>query len=458
MAEKKTMRDCIMGNQERTAPKRKTLGEYIIESKLDAMIKQLETLMPSVCECCGLVGHKSQDCQIENSCDDYDILPIEEQNDPHSFKRDINYIPPCLRRAPPKPMEEPNINEALTTLNQNTISDFSQRPQDSMATCVEPNLEEEAMPKRITLGEWIIEAKLKALRRKQETFTPPSCTNCSLVGHYSQDCPIGSSLDDYETLPNEDQHDLHPPNRDINYIPPCLRRTCPKQAEEPNINETRTTLRQSTITELFQRYQDSISTHIQPNFESKAEVNLLTSGVDLKLRHEGQVLIESEEALTEESTCEEQHKQDMVVVDIEKSKESPFILGQTILTIGDVVIEVHKGKVNLRCGNKDDVLKALNSVENFSHFISSYFDNVVVTNNFSDLRMQAPMEKSSILQNFCIVADVIDEAIESVCALLSHNQLGKEWTPYHMYQKFMEFLPNQRKKKDDVVYVSFWPP
>jgi hypothetical protein len=51
---------------------------------------------------------------------------------------------------------------------------------------------------------------------------------------------------------------------------------------------------------------------------------------------------------------------------------------------------------------------------------------------------------------------VIGEAIESICALFSHN--GGEWTPHLMYQKFMEFLPNQRKKKDDVVSISFWPP
>ncbi|WJX64878.1 hypothetical protein P8452_49607 [Trifolium repens] len=221
--------------------------------------------------------------------------------------------------------------------------------------------QERTAPKRKTLGEYFIESKLDAIKRQLEALASSFCDHCYLDGHESEECPTRNLWDDCEIVHNEDQHDLHPPNWDINYIPPCLRRTCPKQAEEPNINETRTTLRQSTITELFQRYQDSISTHIQPNFESKAEVNLLTSGVDLKLRHEGQVLIESEEALTEESTCEEQHKQDMVVVDIEKSKESPFILGQTILTIGDVVIEVHKGK--------------------------------------------APMEKSSILQNFCIVAD-----------------------------------------------------
>ncbi|CAJ2631893.1 unnamed protein product [Trifolium pratense] len=52
----------------------------------------------------------------------------------------------------------------------------------------------------------------------------------------------------------------------------------------------------------------------------------------------------------------------------------------------------------------------------------------------------------------------IDEVIESICALFNQNQLGREWTPHHPYQKFMEFLPIQRKQKNDVVSVSFWPP
>jgi hypothetical protein len=331
MAEKKTMRDYIMGNQERTAPKRKTLGEYFIESKLDAIKRQLEALASAFCDHCYLDSHESEECPTRNLWDDCEIVHSDEQHNPHPPNWDINYIPPCLRRQPPKPMEEQNVNDTLTTLSQNTINELSQKPQESISVCVDPN------------------------------------------------------------------------------------------------------------------------------FEAEDEVNLLTSGVDLneKLRHEGQVLIESEEALTEESTCEEQHKQDLVVVDMEKSKESPFILGQTILTIGDVIVEVQKGKVSLRCGKEEDVLKALNSVENFSNFIS-YFDNVVVTNNFIDLRMQDSLEKISILQDPSIMVGVIGEAIESICALFSHN--GGEWTPHLMYQKFMEFLPNQRKKKDDVVSISFWPP
>lgn len=46
MAERKTMRDYIMGSQERAIPKRKTMGEYIIEAKLEALRRQFETFTP----------------------------------------------------------------------------------------------------------------------------------------------------------------------------------------------------------------------------------------------------------------------------------------------------------------------------------------------------------------------------------------------------------------------------
>ncbi|KAK2409280.1 hypothetical protein QL285_044718 [Trifolium repens] len=52
----------------------------------------------------------------------------------------------------------------------------------------------------------------------------------------------------------------------------------------------------------------------------------------------------------------------------------------------------------------------------------------------------------------------IDRIIDEICALFNKNELGRIWTPQHLYLKFMEFLPNQRKKTDDVVSVSFWPP
>ncbi|GAU48428.1 hypothetical protein TSUD_405580 [Trifolium subterraneum] len=52
----------------------------------------------------------------------------------------------------------------------------------------------------------------------------------------------------------------------------------------------------------------------------------------------------------------------------------------------------------------------------------------------------------------------IDEVIESICALFNQSQLRRTWTPHHFYYKFMKFLPNKLKAKDDVVSVSFWPP
>ncbi|KAK2386313.1 hypothetical protein QL285_060225 [Trifolium repens] len=52
----------------------------------------------------------------------------------------------------------------------------------------------------------------------------------------------------------------------------------------------------------------------------------------------------------------------------------------------------------------------------------------------------------------------IDRVIDEICALFHKNELGRIWTPQYLFLKFMEFLPNQRKKTDDVLSVSFWPP
>ncbi|KAK2370500.1 hypothetical protein QL285_083547 [Trifolium repens] len=52
----------------------------------------------------------------------------------------------------------------------------------------------------------------------------------------------------------------------------------------------------------------------------------------------------------------------------------------------------------------------------------------------------------------------IDRVIDEICALFNKKELGRIWTPQYLFLKFMEFLPNQRKKTDDVLSVSFWPP
>ncbi|PNY08127.1 hypothetical protein L195_g004639 [Trifolium pratense] len=52
----------------------------------------------------------------------------------------------------------------------------------------------------------------------------------------------------------------------------------------------------------------------------------------------------------------------------------------------------------------------------------------------------------------------IDQVIDEICALFNVKELGRIWTPQHIYLKFMEFLPNRRKKTGDVFSVSFWRP
>lgn len=259
--------------------------------------------------------------------------------------------------------------------------------------------QERTMPKRKTMGEYIIEAKLEALRRQFETFTPPPCEQCGLMGHESNDCPTRNSLDDYEILYDGDQYDAFSSNWYIDYIPPCMKHFWPTKENELDINERLTTLIQNTSAELSQRPQKPISTHFEPNLVEETETITLMSGVDLneELGHEAHGFIEREETLHEESPYEV-NKQDCVVLDMEKRPEVQNVLGTIMLAIGDVVVEVRKGKVNLRCGNEDDVLNALNSTK-FSHFISSYFDNVVVTDYSGDLSMQDPLEKNYILQD-----------------------------------------------------------
>ncbi|XP_024641499.2 uncharacterized protein [Medicago truncatula] len=52
----------------------------------------------------------------------------------------------------------------------------------------------------------------------------------------------------------------------------------------------------------------------------------------------------------------------------------------------------------------------------------------------------------------------IDRIIDEICALFNKPNLGRIWTPHHLYLKFMEFLPKRRITKDDVLSVSFRPP
>ncbi|WJX77461.1 hypothetical protein P8452_60769 [Trifolium repens] len=52
----------------------------------------------------------------------------------------------------------------------------------------------------------------------------------------------------------------------------------------------------------------------------------------------------------------------------------------------------------------------------------------------------------------------IDEVLDAIYALFINFHLKKIWKKHHLYLKFMEFLPNKMKKKDDVFFVSYMPP
>ncbi|KAK2360817.1 hypothetical protein QL285_086039 [Trifolium repens] len=41
----------------------------------------------------------------------------------------------------------------------------------------------------------------------------------------------------------------------------------------------------------------------------------------------------------------------------------------------------------------------------------------------------------------------IDRVIDEICALFHKKKLWRIWTPQYLYLKFMEFLPNQRKRR-----------
>ncbi len=111
-----------------------------------------------------------------------------------------------------------------------------------------------------------------------------------------------------------------------------------------------------------------------------------------------------------------------MILNLEQKEKVP-ILGRIILAIGDIVIEVQKGKVTLKSGKEEDVLKVLDSNNNPSPFIFSYFTNAVITDNFDDLRMQDPLKKYLVLQDPVIV--VGDEEIKIPQYFEINPPLGK---------------------------------
>lgn len=55
-------------------------------------------------------------------------------------------------------------------------------------------------------------------------------------------------------------------------------------------------------------------------------------------------------------------------------------------------------------------------------------------------------------------SEEVDKYLDSFYALFNTIHLERAWKHTQLYLKFMKFLPNKRKKKDDVFFVSYIPP
>ncbi|KAK2414862.1 hypothetical protein QL285_037401 [Trifolium repens] len=51
----------------------------------------------------------------------------------------------------------------------------------------------------------------------------------------------------------------------------------------------------------------------------------------------------------------------------------------------------------------------------------------------------------------------IDKVIDMICALFATIKLNRIWKQHFLFLKFMEFLPNKRKK-DDMLFLTYMPP
>jgi hypothetical protein len=79
-----------------------------------------------------------------------------------------------------------------------------------------------------------------------------------------------------------------------------------------------------------------------------------------------------------------------------------------------------------------------------------------------DLDVQPEIPQQNISPNFFSnkagKKEEIDEVLDAIYALFIVVHLKMIWKQHHLLLKFMEFLSNKRKKKDDVFFVSYMPP
>ncbi|KAK2388016.1 hypothetical protein QL285_061737 [Trifolium repens] len=128
---------------------------------------------------------------------------------------------------------------------------------------------------------------------------------------------------------------------------------------------------------------------------------------------------------------------------VEKGEEERMFDGCGVVKIVEKIETLHEVELpqELPSNEKD------NTVDNEEV-------TMVVEENEGLLDKEKSCEQKREMENKAEIDRIIDE----ICALFNKNELGRIWTPQHLFLKFMEFLPNRRKKTDDVVSVSFWPP
>ncbi|XP_045818815.1 centrosomal protein of 128 kDa-like [Trifolium pratense] len=136
-----------------------------------------------------------------------------------------------------------------------------------------------------------------------------------------------------------------------------------------------------------------------------------------------------------ESQCERLSEQ---IVEFKKMNEK--------LEIGDDLIDVKKKDEEEELIKVEDDLVETQKSQLLS---SEYVDQEISQHkNIPQIVFSNKVEKR----------EEIDEVLDAIYALFINFHLKKLWKKHHLYLKFMEFLPNKMKKKDDVFFVSYMPP
>jgi hypothetical protein len=74
-----------------------------------------------------------------------------------------------------------------------------------------------------------------------------------------------------------------------------------------------------------------------------------------------------------------------------------------------------------------------------------------------DVQEQDLMQKEDF-SNKAEEKSEIDKVIDMICTLFATIKLKKIWKQHPLFLKFMVFLPNKRKKTDDIFHLSYKTP